>query len=82
MVFQSNEGGFEYTNSFPDTSVQMQNLNYEPQGYNRMGGYLDKSFEDGVGTGIPSTNFKGVAIAPSFDTSGVRTVKGNLSKNS
>ena len=78
--FQSNEGGFEYTNSFPDTSVQMQNLNYEPQGYNRMGGYLDKSFEDGVGTGIPSTNFKGVAIAPSFDTSGVRTVKGNLSK--
>ena len=25
--FQSNEGGFEYTNSFPDNSIQMENLN-------------------------------------------------------
>ena len=24
--FQSNEGGFEYTNSFPDNSIQMENL--------------------------------------------------------
>ena len=25
--FQSNEGGFEYTNSFPNNSIQMENLN-------------------------------------------------------
>jgi hypothetical protein len=78
--FQSNEGGFQYTNSFPDTSVQMQDLNYQPQGYNRMSGYLDENFQDGVGTGSPSTNFKGVSIAPSFATDGVTTVKGNLNK--
>ena len=78
--FQSNEGGLQYTNSFPDTSVQMQDLNYQPQGYNRMSGYLDENFQDGVGTGSPSTNFKGVSIAPSFATDGVTTVNGNLSK--
>jgi len=71
--FQSNEGGFEYTNSFPDTSVQMQDLNYQPQGYNRMSGYLDENFQDGVGTGSPVTNFKGLASIMS--TPGVRTVK-------
>jgi len=76
--FQSNEGGFEYTNSFPDTSVQMQDLNYQPQGYNRMSGYLDENFQDGVGTGSPVTNFKGLASIMS--TPGVRTVKGDLSK--
>jgi len=87
------EGGFEYTNSFPDTFVQMQDLNYNPtvsstgnvlSNYNRMGGYLDEGSQItgnpvGVGTGSPVTNFKGVSIAPSFNKSGVRTVNSNLS---
>ena len=91
--FQSNEGGFQYTNSFPNTSVQMQDLNYDPtvsstgnvrSNYNRMGGYLDEGSQItgnkvGVGTGSPFTNFNGVSIAPSFATDGVTTVKGDLS---
>ena len=87
------EGGFEFTNSFPDTSVQMQDLNYNPNvsstgnvlsNYNRMDGYLDEGSQItgntvGVGTGSPITNFNGVSIAPSFATDGVTTVKGDLS---
>jgi len=90
--FHSAEGGLQYTNSFPDTSIQMQDLNYKSinpsnrmSNYNRMGGYLDQGSQItgnqvGVGTGSPVTNFKGVSIAPSFATDGVTTVKGNLNK--
>jgi hypothetical protein len=89
--FQSNEGGFEYTNSFPDNSIQMQDLNYNPNvsstgnvlsNYNRMDGYLDEGSQItgntvGVGTGSPITNIKG---PPSIMSSpGVRTIKGDLS---
>jgi len=85
------DGGFEFTNSFPDTSVQMQDLNYNPNvsstgnvlsNYNRMEGYLDEGSQItgntvGVGTGSPITNING---PPSIMSSpGVRTINGNLS---
>ena len=46
--FQSNEGGFEYTNSFPDNSIQMENLdnNYLNQGNTFQGKQFNQSIED------------------------------------
>ena len=46
--FQSNEGGFEYTNSFPDNSIQMENLsnNYLNQGNTFQGKQFNANIQD------------------------------------
>ena len=46
--FQSNEGGFEYTNSFPDNSIQMENLNnnYLNQGNTFQGERFNTNIQD------------------------------------
>ena len=46
--FQSNEGGFEYTNSFPDNSIQMENLNnnYLNQGNTFQGNTFNTDIQD------------------------------------
>jgi hypothetical protein len=46
--FQSNEGGFQYTNSFPDNSIQMENLdnNYSVKGNTFQGKQFNQSIED------------------------------------
>ena len=66
--FQSNEGGFEYTNSFPNNSIQMENLNnsYLNQGNTFQGERFNTNIQDekqmiaemaaeGVVTGDPYT---------------------------
>jgi len=46
--FQSNEGGFEYTNSFPNNSIQMENLNnsYLNQGNTFQGERFNTNIQD------------------------------------
>tara|TARA_R100001369_G_scaffold42971_1_gene69209 strand:+ start:5578 stop:6702 length:1125 start_codon:yes stop_codon:yes gene_type:complete len=46
--FQSNEGGFEYTNSFPNNSIQMENLNnsYLNKGNTFQSGQFNANIQD------------------------------------